>query len=320
MRFGEYNIVTGNMIMSFPLCGWTCKGQGFNFTLFFNSKSVQDTTTGPGWSHTFSWHITGSNPKVVVSGDGTEIPFSVSSSGYTPPSCIHDSLADDTNGGWILTRSDNSRYYFNASGLLTSITANGNTTSCTYSAGLLTSVSDAVGRTLTLGYAGGKLATVTDYENRQWTILTTANGVSSIAEPPLNGNTYTQSFGYTLGNLTSVTDKLGRVWSYAYDPDSFLTQMTDPDNKQWQLRAANSTYAPPSTEDSLEQEEVSYVWPYDVSAVGVLTNPGGSSVSFGCDSLGRVVAFRGETDDRAVFSYDASNNKISQQNDTGVVW
>jgi hypothetical protein len=315
---GILNVATGNYQLTQPICGWAGIGGGIALSLYFNSQSSRtDTPLGSKWSHSFSLRIIGTSPAIVVAGDGTETKFTLSGNAYTAPAGIYDRLVRNADTTWTLTRKGGYQVYrFNASGVLTTITDNNNNvTTCAYSGGQLASVTDPTGRALTFGYTGGKLTSITDFESRVWTLTYTGSQLTQVSDPVLSGVTYRTAFAYTSGNVTGVTNRLNKTWAFTYGSVNDLITMTDPDGKIW-----NYSLTIPSAGAGARTALPTDPWPSDVVAVGGVTDPTNLVVQYGFDSAARVSAIRGATDNRAVYSYNSANNRLSLQTDSGATW
>lgn len=151
-------------------------------------------------------------PFVDVTLNGIVVPFRpTGSGGFTAPSYDPDTLAENSDGSWVVTEPHGITMTFNALGWLMSETdLNGNTLTMAYDAqGRLTTVTDAVGRAITLSYGqNGYVDQATDPAGR--TVSCTQDAA---------------------GHLTSVTDPTGATTSYGYDSHDRLTSVTHPNGK-----------------------------------------------------------------------------------------
>ena len=115
-----------------------------------------------------------------------------------------------TSSGYTLDFSGDLVYYFNTSGLLTSITdtSNNKTMTLTYSSNRLTAVTDGAGRAASLSYnSSGYLTSITDPAGRITSYTYSGSSLTQITEP--DGSTV--KFAYTAGSdstqmLTRITD------------------------------------------------------------------------------------------------------------------
>ncbi len=53
MPYGVVNSANGNLMLTFPLVGWSGKGPDVGFTLIYNSQDTRTTVLGTGWRHSF---------------------------------------------------------------------------------------------------------------------------------------------------------------------------------------------------------------------------------------------------------------------------
>ncbi len=324
------------------VCKWNGKGGGLNFTLFHNTQSTRTALIGAKWSHSFGDFVQAdADGATVVQGDGTEVRFTLLVNGaYAAPVGVRQTLTQEPSGAWLLTRrGDRAQLRFRASdGKLESVSSsNNNATTCTYSAlGELVTITDASGRALTLGYSNGRLTHIEDYEGRIWNLSYVNGRLTAISEPALAGIVYNTSFAYDGGNnVAGIQNRLGSQWVFAYDSANGLVAMSDPYGKGWTFRSARAHIAPGTLTPSPVGNEPNplpgagaggggsgsdnpqRVWPSDVYGAGGVTDPTGATVEYGIDNQGRTVAVKGATDDRAVFSYDNANNRISAEMDSG---
>ncbi len=323
---GVTNLASGNVHLEHPICGWSGKGGGLSFSLYFNSQSVRTGgALGTKWNHSFLTRLVNNGADIIlIEADGTEVTYTGSGSAYSPPPGVYDHLASVAGGLWTLTRKGGAQILrFRNNGSLDSIADNnGNMLQCMYDSGsgLLLSVTDATGRALLLNYSGIRLTSVTDAEGRTWGILYTATGVpAQINAPPIAGASPHTDFSYdSFGNVSSITDRLGRTWSFTYGSSNDLTSTADPDGQSWGYVSARAALldAQQDTQASASSS-TAVAWPMDVEAVGGASDPTGATVQYGFDADGRIVAMKGATDDRAVFTYDVNNNRLSSETDSG---
>ncbi len=107
----------------------------------------------------------------------------------------------------MLTLADQTKYQFNGSGQLESVTdRDGNETTLSYTSGQLTTITDPSGRKITLAYNG--------------------EGLVESATDPM-GNIV--KYAYESGNLKSVTmpGEGSPRWQFKYDGSHQLTEMVD---------------------------------------------------------------------------------------------
>ena len=201
---GEYSETKTDLALS---------GRGPALAFERTYSSALATTSGPlgyGWtgSYLMSLEAGGSGGMVTIHQEnGSTIAFEPNGSGgYLGPSAYLATLAHNEDGSWTLTRRQRDRFVFDSRGLLSrELDLNGETTTLSYEAGRLTTITDPSGRTFRLEYdEGGRIAQLSDSAGR------------------------TVRYGYTSGDLTSVVDARGQTWRYAYDEQHRLTRRIDP--------------------------------------------------------------------------------------------
>ena len=175
-------------------------GAGFRLNL---SQKIESTT------------ITG-YPYKYIDADGTAHLFKLKSGTSGATGSVYEkefettTTLTKTSSGYTLDFSGDLVYYFNSSGLLTSITdiSNSKTMTLTYSGGRLTTVTDGAGRAATLSYnSSGYLTSITDPAGRSTSYTYSGSSLTQISEP--DGSTV--KFAYTAGSdssqmLTKITD------------------------------------------------------------------------------------------------------------------
>jgi YD repeat-containing protein len=168
---------------------------------------------GAGWGHSYniSLFVSPVNGSVVVKeasgGSLTFTPQGSGAYGAATPGCF-DSLAQDPDGSFILTRKNGNKLAFSQAGSLLSVTDNnGNIQTLVYSAtGDLTTLIDSVGRVFALSYDG-------------------AHRLIRLEDP--SGRTVSYSYDSN-DNLTSFTDSGGGVTTYTYDSAHRMATAVDP--------------------------------------------------------------------------------------------
>jgi RHS repeat-associated protein len=206
------NCATG--VFSHEFTDASIPGRGVPLKFSRTCSSLNAETDGPlgfGWtdSYNMSLAFNGETGAVTVHEEGgsTVSFFPNGSGGFTAPARVLATLVKNEDGSYTFSRyADHVQYIFSEAGqLLREVDRNGNTTTLSYSGGLLERVTDPSGRSLVFTYTGSHISTVTDPMGR------------------------TTTFSYDgQGNLASTSDSLGRSWSFAYDANHLLLSMTDP--------------------------------------------------------------------------------------------
>ena len=178
-------------------------GAGFRLNL---SQKIESTS------------ITG-YPYKYIDADGTAHLFKLKSGTTGATGSVYEkefettTTLTKTSSGYTLDFSGDLVYYFNTSGLLTSITDTSNN------------------KTMTLSYSSNRLTTVTDGAGRAATLAYNSSGyLTSITDPAGRSTSYT----YSSNRLTQITEPDGSAIKFAYtagsDSTQMLTKITDIDN------------------------------------------------------------------------------------------
>ena len=219
------NVSNGNLLFQERDIFLPSFGEDFSFLRTYNSRGY--VNAGKGWS--FSPNVSlrqhtdqlagGGNATgySATYGDGTVLEFNYNAGRglwiSTDGAGAYETLTRLNVGGpasgvqYEITRADRSRYLFDNSFALLSVTdANGVATTFDYSAGKMTRIRDDAAHVLTLSYTGNNLTRVTD-----------ETGAVLV------------SYGYNAANqLIQVTDRFGHVTRYRYNAQSLLDQITLP--------------------------------------------------------------------------------------------
>ena len=150
----------------------------------------------------------GAGTLVIRGEDGQQSTFRARGDGtHMGAPGVRSKLAVVAGGGWVLTRVDQSRLTFDASGkLLNIVDRNGLGLTLTYTGGRLVGVADHAGRTVSFSY-------------------NTAGLLAQMTFPPSRSVSYTYD---SSGRLASVTDATSAVTAYSYDSNGRLASITDP--------------------------------------------------------------------------------------------
>lgn len=221
---GPINVTNGNMYLQQNDYQLPSVGYGISVTRTYNSNSQRVGVFGRGWSSNYDQSIQIYSSTFIrfnaVDGRATYFTRPNTSSTFSPiEQDFHGQIAQNGNGSFTLTTTDETSTQFDSTGKLLSLAdRNVNTTTLNYdSNGLLSSVTDPFGRALTLTTNANGL--VTSIADTMGTVATYTYGGSN----ELLSVTYADNsaFNFTYdGNLrlTAVTDALGNtVESHSYD-------------------------------------------------------------------------------------------------------
>ena len=252
------NTATGNYVSSVTDLSLPGRGLPFAFTRTYNSLDTSAGTLGRGWRHAYAARLTiGTDGGVTfTTEDGAQLKYWPTAGGaYTSPHGVFSTLIKNGDGTYELTRRDQVRYRFDATGLLTAmVDRNGNQLTFSYTEGKLTTITDTVGRTVTLAYnaqgrietlsgppsrtvsytydASGRLSTVTDARGKVWTYTyDTQHRLLSVVDP--NNNTVVTNEYGSDGRISAQTDARGKRGTFAWDPATEISTYTDARGKAW---------------------------------------------------------------------------------------
>ena len=306
------NTATGNYVSSVTDLSLPGRGLGFAFTRTYNSLDTRVSTLGPGWTQSYAARLgfEGGGAVRFFAEDGAQLVFQPDGSGgFAAPSTAFGTLSQLGGGTYELTRRDQIRYRFDASGLLTAmVDRNGNELTLGYSADKLTTVTDTVGRAISLTYhPNGRLAT--------------------LSGPPSR----TVSYAYDgLNRLSTVTDSRGKVWTYTYDAQHRLLTIVDPNNHtvvtneygpdgritaQTDARGKRGTFAwDPATETSTYTDARGKAWidDYESNVLQSRRDPLGNTTSFGYDADFNVTAITDPRGKTTTQTWDTNGNLLTR--------
>ncbi|KAA9163969.1 type IV secretion protein Rhs [Amycolatopsis acidicola] len=184
---------------------------------------------GEGWSTVWDTRLVpdndGSGNVVITSADGRQSRYGRNPDGsFAAPPGQFATLLAVSGGGWTLRLKDGTRYAFNATGRLNTVT-------------------DAVGRAQSLSYdTGGKLVTATDTTSgRSLTFTWTGNHVTAVTTHP--DPELTWSYTYDGDKLAEACDAEQACTTYEYDTGSHYRSVTLDANPRayWRLSEASGT-------------------------------------------------------------------------------
>ena len=228
--YGHLNPLSGNLHVAIPVLSIPGKGAGLSLTFYHNSAGqnliffpTAQPPISPGWSHTYHVYLQGAGTTsvTVVEANGSSNTFSQNMNGsFNAPAGVWDTLVQNGNGTYTLTRKSGLKLNFGTNDKLSSLVdRNGNTTTVAYNgAGHVSTVTDASSRQLTFSYNGSnQLTSVSDPASRSFTLTYSSQWLQKITFPaPAIGvsQPYFQ-FGYQSGRATlaSFRNRRGSTWT-----------------------------------------------------------------------------------------------------------
>lgn len=206
------NTYIGNYIYHYTDIKINEPGPDLLLERFYNAQSSYTGLFGRGWMTLFDMHLIEVDT-LLFSGaqvrypNGRTVNFPANGTGFDRAPTVFDQLARN-GSGYILTRTDMTRYFFDDQGRLTRVEdRSGNALTLTYTADTLSQVVGSSGRTLDFTINGEGL-------------------VEQVAGP--NSLTFTYTYDSD-SQLTSMTDGNTVTVNYRYDADHGLIGMQTPE-------------------------------------------------------------------------------------------
>lgn len=339
---GPVDCATGNQVEAQTDLTVGGRGLGLNWTRTYNSQSAaiqyEAGTTGYGWTASYGAHLTFSedgDELTVHQDNGSTVVFDKTEAGaYVAPNKLAQATLAAEGSGYVYTLPDQTKLYFNSSGVLTSeADRNGNTLTMNRNAeGRLESVSDAAGRKLTLAYnAEGQVESVTDPIGRTVKYTYEGGDLSSVTEPGESslrwrfkynasheltseadalGNTMTSEY-YGSHRMASQTDALGRkrTWQYPGTELDRETRITEP-NGSITLERFGKDGQPASITHAAETP-LAATTEYEYESAGNLiavTDPNGHKTTFGYNAAGDRTSEKNTDGDEKKWTYDSKHD------------
>jgi RHS repeat-associated protein len=309
------NSATGNYFSSHVDLAVRGRGLSFQFTRYYNSLDPYSGPLGPGWNHTYNILLAtnSANGEVTIrQSDGSTILFTPTGGGnYTAATIgLFDTLKQNGDGSFTLTRKNQVKLTFSPSGQFTTITdRNGNAQTLTYSGGNLLTVTDTVGRTYEFSYDSN-------------------NHLVSLVDP--SGRTVHYAYNGS-GGLISCQDALGGITQYTYDGSNHLLSGTDPRGVVYVQNTYDSSgrvasqnngrgfattfaYNTPSANTTTVADPLGNVTQYTYNSslqIVQIKNAQGGTISYASDANNDKTAITDANGKTTHFTYDGSGNVTS---------
>ena len=307
------NCVTGDFWHTVTDLTIPGRGPNISFQRTYNSLlAVQNGPVGFGWTDSYNVYLTfdGAGNPTVHEENGATLPFTLSGTTYTAPSRVLATLVHNVDSTYTLTRRGQFQLKFNSGGQLVSETdRNSYSTTLTYNAGQLATVTDQANRVVTLAYwPGGQLKSLTDPANRTVQFTYDSNGnLQSVLD--LNGQTTTYSYDSNHFLLT-ITDPRLAVLSNVFDSSGRVTQQTDQLNRvtKYSYGPTSTTVTYPDGSQSLEvYQNGGLATRIDAYGTGLATN---TAFTYDSTSLS-LTTFTDALGEQAQMSSDSAGNLLS---------
>lgn len=309
------NTATGNYIYQRKDLEIPGRGLPLAFERNYNSqaaaKDSADDSLGFGWTHSYDIRLDVSSG-TITHGDGrTETWTPDGLGGYTPQYGVFDTLINNGDGTYTLKKKDLTRYNFDASGRLASITdKNGNSVGFTYTGSNLTRVTDTVGKEIVLAYnASNRITTITDPINRTVQFTYDGNG-NLVTATDMNGNATTYTYDATHQMLTVVDPRGNTVVSNVYDDQERVV------NSQRDAKLGQTSYLyNESTRETVITDQLGNNTSHyhdDLLRLIQEKDPRGNSTYYTYDAAGNRTEVKDKNGNTTTYAYDANGNVISK--------
>ncbi|QKI81650.1 DNRLRE domain-containing protein [Kroppenstedtia eburnea] len=282
----------------------------------YNSRAANSGIFGTGWTSNLEQKLTDNTepkttdhengPILYTDPDGTPHTFAPNWDGgtYSAPGGVYLELEKKSDGTYILEDTDQTKYQFNTSGRLTSITdANNNKTTIGYTGSNPTSITDASGRKVTLSYnTDNRVSNVTDPAGRsvEYTYDATGN-LKTVTQKDAAGKVMsTVTYGYDAGHrMTSIKDPNGNVETIEYDSGDRVKKISHPLTVDGQVKTATSSFL------------------YDATnRITTVTNPKGTPTVYTHNEYGNVIQITQDPSGlnyKQTFQYNDKNELVSEK-------
>lgn len=343
------DLVTGSLEWSYT--DLTLEGEiPLSFTRSYSSvQAAAQGLLGNGWTHNYNYHLTSFYGTVSITlPNGTRMDFVQDYDGTYPQAPGSAYTLENSDGGWLLSRSDGTSVRFDATGLpiemkdihdnvtnlvndgshITGITTNSGTLTLSYSGDLLTAVSDQAGRTVTYTYSGTDLASATNPDGDTQTLAYDGSHnltrVTGFTGEEMLSNTYNgehQVVSQTLpdfGTYTYTYDKENRTTGHT--AENGLTQTIVYDERNRIIRDTNNDGTITYTYDELNRRTSEtdrkgnvtfYTYAGDTTNIETITCPDGTTETYAYNAKNQPVSKKQKDGTLLTFAYDGRGNLVS---------
>ncbi|HYF61519.1 MAG TPA: DUF6531 domain-containing protein [Herpetosiphonaceae bacterium] len=203
------NTNLGNYVYQYTDLKLEVPGSDLIVERFYNGQSSFVGLFGQGWTTTFDMHVTAVDNLLMAGAqvryaDGRTVNFMAEGNGFKRGEWVFDTLAREGDG-YLLTRTDNTRFHFSAEGRLVRI-------------------DDLSGNAHTLTWNGDQLDQVSTSSGHSVTFTSSGSLVSRIDAPAAVSLEYM----YEGDKLASVKDGTGATVSYRYDSNNGIVGLQTP--------------------------------------------------------------------------------------------
>jgi RHS repeat-associated protein len=293
------NTYIGNYIYHYTDIKINEPGPDLLLERFYNAQSGSTGLFGRGWTTLFDVHLVEVD-NLLFSGaqvrysNGRTVNFPANGSGFDRAPTVFDELTRN-GSGYILTRTDMSRYFFDDQGRLTQ-------------------VEDRSGNTLTLTYTGDALSQVVGSSGRSLTFTSNSDGLVEQVDGP-DGLTLTYTYNGD-GQLTSMTDGNGVTVNYRYDADHGLIGLQTPEGHDFvaeqQFDAQGRV-----TFQRVGDNFINRFTYDDANRTTILTDTYGNTITYRYDEQGRLIEQIDAFGNSETWTYNDDNQRTSYTDRNG---
>lgn len=251
------NGATGNYVLSLTDAALPGPGVPFLQARTYNSADPAGGPLGQGWTHSYSANLSvaGNGDVTIRAPDGQRVKYTVQPDGSYAGAPGAHAVLRAVDGGFELVRRDQVRYRFSADGLLTSmkdrngvgltlsydaqarlttvVDGGGRQTTYTHDpSGRLTQIDLLGGRTVRYSYMDSRLAAVADVRGATTTYqYDSAGRLAQVIDA--NGHSIVRNVYDAAGRVVEQLDPLGNRSTFAWDPTTQTSTMTDARGGVW---------------------------------------------------------------------------------------
>lgn len=336
---GYVNLGTGNLVLDYTDFVVTGRGSsGFSLNRTYNSKAVEDSEIGYGWSFTGKESVAEFPNRDVIytQSDGTvhTFKYDVVAAKYNSPAGLYLTLTKANTDAFVITDYNGNRVVYRD--LINNPENQGriypidyeedrNKNKITYlrqTDGTLTGIMDASGRTLTLEYynsriistsfEGTKKSAYTYDENGRLKTSTIFNDSKAVT-----GSVTTYSYNEN-GELAGVMDANNQTTIYTYT-NGFLENVTEPSIAQTGLSDTTYTYDIANYQAS-EFDALGKETKYMINTnyiVTSITDPMLFTSSYTHDSNYNLLSSKDPKGNQTINTYDTKGNLLTNKDELG---
>ncbi len=305
------------------------------------SRRFELGALGRGWTHNWQYKLTTEDDGTVVITDMTGTPrlFQPDSryaNRYLAQPGDQGALRFSSATGYILTESNGLIQFFSADGQLNYIEdTNGNRITCTYSGGLLTSLTHSAGPAMTITYTNGLISSVADHLNRQTKYTYNDQHLASVTTYDGQITTYTYNVsagtpalhGLTKTRLPDGThrfftyDDQGRLATASRDNDNEKTAFSYSDGRVNVTDALSHTnrfffdYAGRLVKGENALGEAQQMSFDELGNLVGVTDPAGISTRFTYDRKGNLTELSDAMHQKTTFTHTSTYNRLASVTD-----